>query len=246
MKDVLFDMVRQVAPLFEAVRVTGTDNGTKVEAYTDDKSLFLIGRLKDATPEFAGEFGIGSLSTLKGLLDFPPYKAEDAKFMVHRFARDDLDFVSEFQFKDGKGAGTRFKTMSPRMVGEQATIKNIDWELTMTPSKAKIEEIAKLSVLLSDVDKTFGLKVENGTLFLTIGGNSEVRHAATVILVEDDVDGKLLNANPWFYNTAQLLSILKNTGNHESSVKFSSRGVIGIVVETEKGEYTYYLRGKPE
>jgi hypothetical protein len=95
-KDVLSDIVRQVTPLFEAVLVTGNDTGTKVEAFTEDKTLFLIAHLKPVIPEFSGEFGIGSLSMLNGLLSFPSYKADDAKFYVHRFSRDDLDFVSEF------------------------------------------------------------------------------------------------------------------------------------------------------
>jgi hypothetical protein len=247
MKEVLADMVRQVAPLFTAVRVTGSEAGTKVEAYTEDKTLFLIASFKTVIPDFAGEFGISNLSMLKGLLDFASYKTDDAKFTVNRTDRDDLNFVSEFHFKDGKGAETRFKTMNPKMVGEQATIKNIDWELSISPSKGKIEEIAKLSSLLAEVEKVFGLKVENDTLFLTLGGNSEVRHSATVALTEGEtVDGKLINSNPWFYNTAQLLMILKNAGSAKSSVKFSSRGVIGVTVETEKGEYTYFLRGKPE
>lgn len=248
MKEVLVDMVRQVAPLFEAVRVTGSETGTKVEAYTEDKLLFLIGQMKAVVPEFTGEFGIGSLGMLKGLLDFPSYKADDAKFIVHRTLRDNLDFVSEFQFKDSRGAGTRFKTMNPMMIGDPATIRNVEWEMTMKPTKAKVEEISKLYGLLSEVDKVFGLKVENHTLFLTIGGNNEVRHAATIALIDEDEsnDGRLINANPWFYNTAQFLAILKNAGNGETTVKFLSRGVIGVTVETEQGEYTFYLRGKPE
>lgn len=246
MKDVLQDMVRQVLPLFEAIRVTGTEDGTTVEAYTADKSLFLIGKLKTAVAEFSGEFGVGSLSMLNGLLNFPSYQTDDAKFVVHRNSRDGLDFVSGFQFKDSKGGSTRFVTMDPRRVGEQATIKNIDWELTMVPTKAKVDEIAKLSGYLSEVDKTFGLKVENDSLFLTIGGASEIRHGATVVLIEGDVDDARLNQNPWFYNTAQFLTILKNISKSECEVKFSSRGVIGVVVHTDLGEYTFYLRGKPE
>lgn len=245
MKDVLLDMVKQVMPLFDTVRVTGTEEGTRVEAYTEDRLLFMVGTLKAAVPEFSGEFAIGSLPMLKGLLDFPSYKSDDAKFLVHRFSRDDLDYVSEFQFKDGKGAGARFKTTNPRMLGDPATIRNIDWEFSMIPTKAKIEEISKLSGFLSEVDRTFGLKEEGGTLFLTIGGDNEVRHGATVALIED-IDGKQINANPFFFNTAYFLAIMKNAGKAECEVMFSARGAIGILVTTDFGEYTFYLRGKPE
>lgn len=244
MKDILIDVVRQVAPLFEHVRVSGTDAITKVEAYTDDKNLFLVANLKEPVPDFEGEFGIGSLSLLNGLLGFASYKTDEAKFAIHRAKRDDGgDYVSEFEFRDRSKAGTKFKTMNPRMVGEQAKIASIVWDMTITPTKAKITEIAQLASMLSEVDKMFGLKVEDGTLFLTIGGKSEVTHAATVALAED-VESKLLNSNNWLYNTAQFLSILKNASNAECKVNFCSRGVIGITVETDKAIYTFYIRGK--
>ena len=72
MREALTDLVRQVAPLFEKVRVTGTEDNVKVESFTPDKMLFLVATLK-SIPELMGEFGIGSLSLLKGILDFPSY-----------------------------------------------------------------------------------------------------------------------------------------------------------------------------
>ncbi len=243
MKETLVDMVRHVAPHFETVKVTGTESDTKIEAFTEDKDLFLVAHLKQPIPEFLGEFGIKDLSLLKGLLEFSSYKTDEAKFKIHRTERDGNEFVAEFEFRDRNGSGTRFRTMSAKMVGEQAKIASITWDLTVTPTKAKVGEISQLASLLSKVDGMFGLKVENDTLYMTIGGNSEVTHAATIALAED-VNSKLLNSSTWLYNTSNFLSILKNAGNDSSTVSFCSRGVIAISIESACGTYTYYIRGK--
>src|SRR5271154_3753081 len=99
MRETLSDMVRHVAPHFDKVKVTGTEDSTKIEAGTEDKQLFLVAQFKVSIPEFSGEFGIGSLGLLKGLLDFPSYKTDEAKFRVHRAIREEAERVSEFEFR---------------------------------------------------------------------------------------------------------------------------------------------------
>jgi hypothetical protein len=243
MKEALKDLVRNVAPHFSQLKITGTDDATKIEAFTEEKNLFLIGYFKETVQEFHGEFGIGSLSLLKGLLDFPSYKTDEAKFLVHRAVREETDIVAEFEFRDKTGGKTKFRTMHPRMVGEQAKIASITWDLTFTPTKAKVTEMAQLAGLLSEVDKMFGLKIEDGMLYMTIGGGSEVTHSASIGLMET-AEKNLPDSGNWMYDTPNFLSVLKNAGNGQVSVNFSSRGVIGMTIETDKAVYCYYLRGK--
>ena len=45
MKELLIDVVRQTAPLFEKVRVTGLPSGLRVEGHSEDKMLFLLAEL---------------------------------------------------------------------------------------------------------------------------------------------------------------------------------------------------------
>lgn len=240
MKLVLADIVRQTAPLFEKIRVTGLDTGIKVEAHSEDKMLFLIGDLHEAVPELAGEFGICDLDTLHGLFNFAPYKADSATFTAHRTERDGISFVSEFQFGESQGGSAQFRTMNPRLVMDQAKIASIPWNVEVAPSKAKIAEVVQLAGLLSDVDKHFSVHVKNRTLFLTLGGKGAVSHSASVALATD-VEADLPPSNMVF-KAPQFLAVLKAAGNFPVTVRFSARHIAGITVTTEKGVYNYLLR----
>lgn len=245
MREVLIDMVQQLAPLFERVRVTVDDDGsTHLSAYLDDKNLLMTGLLAAKVPEFINEFGIGSLSMLKGLLDFASYKTDDAKLIVHRTKRDDSEYVTEFEFRDGHGGRSRFKTMSAKLAGDKLTVANIPWEMSFNPDKAKTAEIVKLSQLFPD--DAFGMVVENGTMFLTIGTRSDSTHSATIMVTDgvDEAKAKMVNNGELSFSLSRFNNILRNAGTNGCTVKFSSRGVIGMVVSTKLGEYTFYIRGK--
>jgi hypothetical protein len=242
MRPQLTDIVRQVTPLFDKIRITGNATLTRIEACDKDKILFIVATLKEPVAEFAGEFGIGSLSLLSGLLNFPTYKTEAAQLLVHRTDSPAGSYVSEFEFRDEAGAGTKFKTMNPRLVGDQAQIATIPWNVEIVPTKAKIAELEKLAHLLSEVDKGFGVAIRNETLFLTIGTDTAGTHTSTVAFVENvQTDYK---EERIFFNTGHFLGVLKNAGSVPPIVRFSSKGVVGITVETEVGIYNYYLRAK--
>ena len=241
MKNKLIDMVRQVAPLFEKVRITGSESGTKVEAYTEDKMLFLVAELKTAVPEFVGEFGIGNLALLKGLLDFPSYKSDSAKFEVHRLTRDGLDYVSELVFHDGHGGHTLFRTINPRMIGDRAHIASIPWNVSVSPSRAKLTEVMQLTGMLTQYDQHFAVSYDDRTLLLTIGGKSASNHNAVVPLAEDIEPGPL--PSRMVFRVPHFVGVLKNAGNYPCTIRFAKDGVAGILIETDHGNYNYILRG---
>ena len=243
MKDLLVDAVRQAEPLFDKVRVLCGDTGTTIEAYTEDKMLFLFADLHDVVPELTGEFGLSNLKLLRGLLDFATYKADNAKFQSRRMARDGVDYVAELVFSDGAGGGVHYKTVSPRMLGDRAHIAPVKWGVSVTPSKAKLTEVIQLTGMLAQVDQNFGVTYDNDsrTLFLTIGGKSAASHTASVAL-ESDVDSDVLPTKMMF-KMPHFISVVKNAGNHPCTIRFAKEGVGGILVETDHGSYSYILRG---
>ena len=241
MKELLSDIVRQAAPLFDKIRVTGDDTGTKVEAYTEDKMLFLFADLKDVVPDFAGEFGISNLALLRGLLDFASYKADTAKFQVRRVQRDGSEYVAELEFGDAGGGRTLFRTINPRMIGDRAHITPIKWGVSVTPAKAKQTEVMQLTGMLSQVDQYFAVSYDKRVLFLTIGSKGAASHNSTVALAADiECDGL---PNQWVFKAPHFLAVLKNAGNLPCTITFAKEGVGGVRIETEHGIYNYILRG---
>src|SRR5882672_4651461 len=233
MRELLLDVGRQAAPLFDKIRIEGLDTGTRVEAYTDDKMLFLFADLKDVVPEFTGEFGVSNLPLLRGLLEFASDKTEQARLQVRRAARDGIDYVAELEFTDANGGHTRFKTINPRMIGERAHIANINWGVAVTPSKAKLTEVTQLTAMLSQVDQHFSVSYEDGTLFLAIGGKGASSHQASVALASD-VEPVALPPRMVF-KAPHFLAVLKNAGNLPCTIRFAKEGVGGILIETEHG-----------
>ena len=242
MKKLLSDIVGQVVPLFDKIRVTGLDDGTKVEAYTDDKMLFLFADLKTAEPDLSGEFGLSNLQLLRGLLESPIYKADAAKFKARRIERDGINYVSELEFGDTAGGRTAFRTINPRMLGGRAQQLPTTWGVSVTPTKAKITEVMQLTGMLAQVEPHFGVTYENRTLFLSIGAKGGNSHNASVALAtditcEDDLPLKSVFKSSYF------LGVLKNAGNQSCTIRFCNNGLSGILIETEHGAYNYILRG---
>jgi hypothetical protein len=240
LKDLLGDVVRQAAPLFDKVRVTGGNGLIKVEAHTDDQMLFLVAKLPADMPDLDGEFGISNLQLLRGLLDFASYKADDAKFHVRRTQRDTMDYVSELEF-DGQGGRAVFKTINPKMIGEKASIAEIAWDVEVAPSKAKLTEVMQLTSMLAQIDQHFAVSYTNRTVQLTVGGKAATSHNATVALATD-VDGGPLPAK-MIFKAPQFLSVLKNVGNWPCLVRFTKVGLASVLVTTNHGTYNYILRG---
>lgn len=245
MRDVIADVVKQTIGLITVIKVTGTDKETRVQGVDDNKTLFVEAYLREPLVELSGEFGITNLPLLRGLLDFASYRSDKASFSVKRMKIRDRDgelnreTVEQFEFRDGSGAGADFRCMSPDRVPDQAEIKNVPWDVTITPSKSKISEFQQLASLYADVDKNFGAKVENGNLLFFFGDDNSSTHRASMVF-EAAVEGSLNPGLMW--SAAQLIQVLKLV-NGEGRIRITSRGVLSVEVETTHGSYKYFLRG---
>ncbi len=242
MRYVLSDIVRHTVRLFGKVVITGTETETKISATDEDKTLFLKGTLKQPVPEFAGEFALSDLALLDGLLEFASYKTDTAKFSVVRRApkAGGEETVTGFKFQDSHGTGSNYRTMSASLAGVVAAIAPIPWDVKVTPSTAKIAEFAKLTSLYSN-DK-FGVMTIDGNLVMSVGESSDSTHNATMVFATDIIEN--LKVGDLYFNTSQFLSILKLAGSQLSTVDITSRGVLGVVIDTPHAGYTYYMRAK--
>jgi hypothetical protein len=238
MRDVLIDIVRHTNSLFTVVKVTGTSAETRLQAVDKDKVLFFEANTTAPIAEFEGVFGITNLSMLKGLLEFTSYRTDAATFDVKRREQDGVTTVEQFEFRDAHGVGADFRCMNPKLIPDQAEIRNIPWDVTLTPNKAKLAELQQIAQLFSE-NKTFGAKTENGNLLLYIGDDSASTNRVSMVF-ETDVSGELKGDFQWV--TAQFLSVVKMAGDRLQSIRFSSRGVLGLEVESQHGQFKYFLR----
>jgi hypothetical protein len=249
LREVLSDIVKQTNTLFEVVKVSGTSDATKLQAVDPDKTLFLIGELSESEPDFEGEFGLSSLGMLNGFLNHASFRADGAEIAPERLPRGKGGTVTlaNIAFKDPSGEGATYRAMSAELVGEQPTVRQMPWDITISPQKAKVAEFSQLASLLSDVDKNFTVqtrKTKNGIdLIFGIGSVGSSSHSATMVF-EPEVDAKNEVKQPLIFNTKQFLDVMKAAGNNATTLHVFHKGVLGLTVETGRGTYHYFLRAK--
>lgn len=242
MRDILNEIMKQSIGLFDTLKVTGSEEEVKIEAVNDNKLLLLKAILKPS-PEFVGKFGLTNLGMLNGLLDFTSYKTEGASFTVKRDTKPKIgETVVAFHFKDANGTGARFATMNPELITAQATYGNIEWDVEVTPTKAKVGEFTQLTSLYKSVDETFRATIVDGNLIFSIGDSHEATHNASMVFATG-VEGKL-SKDIMKWNSALFLNILKvaSVNGNVPKISISSRGPLGVSLTTPHGVYNYVLR----
>jgi len=244
MRDILTDVVRQTKDLFEQIKVTGTEEATKIQGVDKDKTLFLEATLNNPLPEFIGEFGISNLHMLDNWLNHSPFKSEKSSFSVVREVKNGSETVTSFEFRAADGYGSSHKTMAANLVAEQAKIANIPWQVTVVPSKAKIAEFQAVSRIFSEVDsKSFRISTtKSKELIFSLGDENAATHNVSMVF-EANVTGELNGSNMMF-DTNQFLGLMKIAGANPTTMNITSKGVLGMVMQTLSGTYNYYLRAK--
>jgi hypothetical protein len=241
MRDVLSDIVKHSYGLFDVIKIIGSEKETTLLAKDKKQVQFLSGTIKVPAPELRGEFGISNLGLLKGLLDFPSYRSESASLTVKHRPWSGGETVEHFEFRDGKGGRAVMRCMSPDQVAGSGLAANINWTVSVVPSKSKVAEFQQMSSLISEVDKTFGAFIQDGNLIFSFGQDTSSTHYATVVFAEgvDAPDGALTPGYSW--EVGPFLQTLKLSAE-DATVRVSARGIISTEIETEIGVYRYYLR----
>jgi hypothetical protein len=240
MQEVISDVVKKIGGLgfIETIKVSGTDDETKIEAIDGDKTVIVKASLLTPQPELKGEFGISTLPLLAGLLNFASYKADGATFKVKRRNTETASHPEEFEFKEKNGQGASFRLMEARLVPEQPKVVDIKWDVSFTPTKSKIQEFGALAGLYSQFDQYFSVKTKDGNLIVSIGEEESTTHRASMVLA-DAVDGELKGELLW--PTSQFLQILKMGDGHDFTVSITSKGAMLVNVITSQANYSYIL-----
>lgn len=238
MRDILNDVLKQASALFETIKVTGTEKGTRFQAASKDGGTLFDCHLNQPIPDLKGEFGFGNLGLLRGLLDFSSYRTDEAGFRIKRRSWKDTTTVEQFEFRDAKGRGADFRCMSPETVPMQAEVSLSNWSVTLTPDRSKLAEFQQLVTLYKEVDQNFNVKVEGDALVFAIGSDNASTHHASMVFAEGVTATLGAGLN---FNSGQVLKLLATAGS-EARLKISHRGLICVEFDTEHGSYKYYLR----
>lgn len=236
MKDILNDIIQNVSAIesIDLIKVVGTDKETTVSAVSEDKSVIVVGTLKNPHPEFIGVFGMPNLSKLKTILSFEDYD-ENANIYINKklennesvpdsihFETKNGDFINEYRFM--------LKSIVEDKIG-QIKIHLNSWNIEFEPSVASISRLKRQASANSEQD-TFKTTTENGDLKVYFGDPST--HNGNFVF-QSGVQGTLTNS--WRWPVKQIITVLNLAG--DKTMKISNQGAIEITVDTGLTVYRY-------
>ena len=243
MKDVVLDVVKHTAGLgfIESVKVTGTDEETRIDAMDTDRTVILNAKLHTQVPDLMGEFGMGNLSFLNGISHLPNYKEDDATIKVVRRDRNGEEQPENLLFEDSNGNTDTYRFMSKQIVEQQlktAVFKGANWNVTFQPTKQKVSELTMVASIYAAIDPTFKVKTEATDLIILIGAGAGASHTGRRVFA-NNIEGNLTEGWSWPLN--QVLSILKLGMSGVCVVQISDQGALQIIIDSGIGAYNYIL-----
>lgn len=244
MKDNLLDIVKHSSinlgsnNNFQVIKVTGTDEETKIESVSKDMSVIFKGKFKKAVPEFNGVFGIPNIGKLNAILSINEYR-DDPRIEIDRQERNGVEYPVGFSITNNAGD---FKNQYRFMLAEivEGTLKNIafrgvKWDVEIDEvTLASVNRFKAQSSAVGDDSGKFIAKTENGDLKFYFGEPSNNTGSFTFA---SGVSGSMSSNIKW--PISAFTSILSLSG--DKSIKFNGDGLAMITVDSGIGVYEYFV-----
>lgn len=243
MLDVLSDLMTHVGGLglFDKVRVLGTDpTATTFEAVDAEKVVILNGQFKKPLKDLNGEFGVGDLGRLTGYLNHADFKdTAQSTITVTRQVRNGIDTPVAIVFSNkAMNSRAEHRFMDASLVPE-AKFLGKTWDVSVTPTKSKLDEFASFATLEATCEKYFVPKVENGSLMIYFGEPNSSTHSANMEFAKN-VKGDITQQLYW--ETATANAIFKLGRDSGMTVSITSKGALQIAIDTTFANYFFNLR----
>ena len=235
MKDYLQDMIAHTSALgfIDLIKVTGTDQETKLNASSEKQTVMITGIFKNTSPDFIGTFGMPNLGKLKTILSFDEY-GEDSKISMVKNGAGSPESI-HFESKNGDFVND-YRLMSKEIADDQVKIfayKGKDWDVEFVPSVESILRLKKQSQVHSE-EETFATRIANGNLYVDFGDVST--HSGNFVF-QSGVSGTLSKKLKW--PVTHVISILNLPG--DKVFRINGAGALEITVDSGLANYSYLL-----
>jgi hypothetical protein len=239
MKDILQDIVSHTHALgfLNIVKITGSDEDTKIDSMSDDRTVILMATTSAPVLEFQGVFGMPQLNKLKFLLDCAEYK-ENAKIALTNRTLNGQTVPDGIHFENASGDFKNdYKFMNTAFINEKLksfTFKEPTWSVSgLSPTVQSVQRFA-YQAAANPEHLTFLAKNDNGSLKFSFGDTTS-DHGGEFTFASN-VSGKLDKGYTW--PVAPVLSILKIADVNNTKMSFSN-DVGSIMLELDSGIATY-------
>lgn len=240
--DSLKDIIKHTNGLgfIDMVKIVGTATDAKIEAIDADKTVVIFGDMYQPIAGIESTVGLSRIAILKGYINFPLFETDKSSVDVVTEVRAGATVPTEIKFSSGRGHTANYRFMSETMVNEQIKVppfKGATWNLTITPEKKKIAELAYFQGVLGGFEKRFVVSVDKGVLNFAVGTGPTDR---TIVPFAENVVGTM--KHQWSWPLSQVLSILKLSDTASTTTMyFSDMGALKIDIDSGIGKYSFIL-----
>ena len=227
-KDIFKDVLRHTHALgfIEMVKITGTTEGTEIEAMDADKTVILKGKLHNPVADFVDQtVGLSRMSVLDGYLKFPGFGDEGSNVEVKTQERNGNDIPVEISFSSAEGHTGSYRFMLA--------------DVSIQPTQKNLKDLGYFNGVLGGFEPVFSPSTKDGALFFSIGEGAGDK---SKLPINNNVEGEL--SGNWKWEIDKALSILRLSDSANCTVSFANAGAMQIVIDSGLGEYTYILPAK--
>lgn len=223
------------------LKVTGEDDSTLIETIDENNRVVIKGHLTTPIADLKGEFGVGRLGVLKGIIDYPNIKADGSTTEIVYKDRNGVNVPDKIIFKDANGAPWDHRFMSAELVREQVDFRGVEWTVEVMPTSSEIQDFAYKTGVYSADEKFFTVKAEGGELRFYIGENG-----GTYTAIKTEKPVKFKSSHKWPF--AEVIKVLKiNEGKSLVSIYDAPKmGAMQITVETTLAKWLYIFPAATE
>ena len=240
MKDILQDIVSHTHNLgfLNIVKITGTDETTKIDSMADDRTVVMFGETANPQPEMIGVFGMPQLNKLNYNLECPEYK-EDATIELMTADRNGETIPIGLHFENKAGDFKNdYRFMNTEIINEKlksTTFRGVKWDVQVNPTQSSVQRFSFQAAANSE-HATFLAKTDGDKLKFTFGDMSS--HGGEFIFATG-VTGTLNKA--WTWPVAPILSILKIADVNNTTMSLSNEGALQITLDSGLAVYKYII-----
>jgi hypothetical protein len=240
MKDILQDIVSHTHNLgfLNIVKITGTDETTKIDSMADDRTVVMFGETANPQPEMIGVFGMPQLNKLKYNLECPEYK-EDATIDLMTADRNGETIPIGLHFENKAGDFKNdYRFMNTEIINEKlktTKFRGVKWDVEVNPTQSSVQRFSFQAAANSE-HATFLAKTDGDKLKFTFGDMSS--HGGEFIFATG-VTGTLNKA--WTWPVAPILSILKIADVNNTTMSLSNEGALQITLDSGLAVYKYII-----
>jgi hypothetical protein len=236
MKDILTDLLKHTIGIFEVVAING-DKETTINSIDKNRTTVLKGCFDKNIPQFKGEFGIGHLALLAGLLRLSTHKADDTSFQVinHKTTNNPV----ELTITDAEKQTSKFKFVSKELLPPMVKkVNEPSWDIEISLEKATLQEFTDKASLYSSFEQNFHVTTVDGNLRFNIGEANGTIHSTFVNITKTDV----VLPHALYWSLSGFIQLMKIAiEDKESVIKISKVGALEIYCVSDFASYHYIM-----